>query len=202
MSPTPATPLPSMLACLSQSNGMSAASSTSSSSILAHALARASVPVTFSAAAIAALIFGTFVWPQFTFPVETIVVPLNVMLSTVCGAGKAGIQPTLGQIVISSFGTLQYFAYIVEVSTSENLTVKPRFFSVCSTISASCSAGLPLAPTTVIVSPPVYLPLGKPASLMYFSATAMLPSGCALKSNCAPCGPFVPPDCSKPLIVG
>ena len=48
-SPTPATPWPSMFACLSQSNGIAAASSTSSSSILAHAPARA-LPESDSAA--------------------------------------------------------------------------------------------------------------------------------------------------------
>ena len=55
----------------------------------------------------------------------------------------------LGQTVISSLGTSQYFAYIVASSTRVNLVLKPRLFSVELTISASCSAGSPFAPTIV-----------------------------------------------------
>ena len=117
-------------------------------------------PATASALVIASLIFGTFVWPQLTLPVALMNLPLNVMFRTVCGSAKSAIQPTFGQTSISSFGTLQYFAYIVDVSTSVSFVVKPRFFSVWLTISASCSAGLPFAPTIWMVSPPVYLPLG------------------------------------------
>src|SRR5205807_10155966 len=139
---------------------IAAACATSFSSILAHALARASLPLTASASFIAALTSGLLNWPWLTFPVGTIVVPLNVIFRIVCGSAKSAIQPPLGQTSMFSLGTLQYFAYIVAVSTSVIFVVKPRFFSVWLTISASCSAGLPFEPTTVIVSPPVYLPLG------------------------------------------
>src|ERR1700676_4035737 len=149
-----------MFACLSQSNGTDAATPTISSSILAQAAPRAATPETLSAAVIAAFIFGLLSCGQFTLPVALMNLPLNVMSSTVCGSAKSWIQPTLGQTSISSFGTLQYFAYIVAVSTSVNLVVKPSSLSVLLTISASCSAGLPLAPTIVIVLPPVYFPLG------------------------------------------
>src|SRR2546421_12357419 len=99
-----------MFACLSQSKGTAAAFSTISSSIFAHALRRAGSLLIDSAAVIAALSRGRFVWLQLTLPVGTIDVPLNVMLSTVCGSAKSAIQPTLGHTSISSFGTLQYFA--------------------------------------------------------------------------------------------
>src|SRR5437763_5084741 len=152
-----------MFACLSQSNGIATAFSTSSSSIFAQALRLAGSALIDSAAVIAALILGMFVWPQFTLPVDTMDLPLNVMLSTVCGSAKSAIQPTLGHTSISSLGTLQYFAYIVAVSTSVNFVVKPRFLSVWLTLSASCSAGFPLEQTIVTVSPPENLPFGYPA---------------------------------------
>src|SRR5580658_8989272 len=149
-----------MRGSLSQSNGIAAASSTSSSSILAHAAPRASLPFTSSAAAIAALIFGTSVWPQLTLPVDSMCLPLKVMFSTVCGSEKSAIQPTLGHTSISSLGTLQYFAYMVDCSTTENLVTKPRFFIVWLTISASSLAGGLLEPTITTGFVPVYLPLG------------------------------------------
>src|SRR5690348_10593923 len=148
------------LGCLSQSNGTAMAFSTSFVSISPQAFARAPLPFTLSASVIALFSSGSFATLQFTFPVGTINLPLNVMLRTVCGSAKSAIHPTFGQIEIFSFGTLQNFAYIVEVSTSVNFVLKPRLFSVELTISASCSAGGPLAPTTVTVSLPVYLPDG------------------------------------------
>src|SRR5437764_10772812 len=100
-----------MFACLSQSNGTARACSTISSSVFAHAAARAETPLTDSAAVIAELTFELLDWLQFTFPVALMYLPLNVMLRIVCGSAKSAIQPTLGQTSISSLGTLQYFAY-------------------------------------------------------------------------------------------
>src|ERR1700730_4175320 len=106
-SPTPFTALPSTFPCLPQSNGIAAASSTISVSIFAHAAARADGSLIDSAAVIAVLIAGTLAWGQLTLLVEGMNLPLNVMLSTVCGSAKSAIQPTLGHTSISSLGTLQ-----------------------------------------------------------------------------------------------
>src|SRR4029077_1618629 len=116
---------------------------------------------------------------QLTLPVSAMYFPLNVTFRFACGSAKSLIHATLGQTVISSLGTLQYLANIVDAATAVNFVGKPRFFSVWSTMRASFSSGLPVAATTVAVFPPVYLPLGYPASLMYFSAIALLPSGCS-----------------------
>src|ERR1700756_5953736 len=154
--------------------GTATASSTSSRSILAHASPRALVPTTFDAASIAALIFGWLTTPQFEFvPFLAIRLPLKGTSRTACGSPKSAIQPTFGQTSIFSLTTPQYLEYMTVCSTRLSFVLKPRLRSVWLTASATLFAGAEESPTTCSVSDPVYFPLGKPASFMYFSATAM-----------------------------
>src|ERR1700704_1635034 len=113
--PTPATSFDSIAACLSQSYGMATASSTSSLSMAAQALFRASLPITASAFSIAWLIFGWFTRPQLELvPLVTINLPLNGTSSAACGSLKSAIQPTFGQTSIASVTTPQNFEYITD----------------------------------------------------------------------------------------
>src|ERR1700693_6121205 len=160
-SPTPATFLDSIEGCLSQSYGAATASATSSSSIFAHAFARASTPTIFDAASIAALIFGWLTRPQLEFvPFLTIRLPLNGTSSVACGSPKSAIQPTFGQMSIFSVTTPQYFEYMTDWSTRLSFVLKPSSCAVWLAISATSGAGAPVDPTTCSVAPPVYLPLG------------------------------------------
>src|ERR1700712_5055587 len=113
-SPTPTTSLDSIPGSLSQSYGITAACSTSSSSIFAHAFARASLPTIGSAASIALLIFGMFTCPQLGLPEGEIVLPLNGTCNTAWPSPKSATQPTFGQTSISSAGTPQYFEYMTD----------------------------------------------------------------------------------------
>jgi hypothetical protein len=74
-------------------------------------------------------------------------------------------------------GTPQYLEYIVLWSTTVKFVLNPRLGTAALTTSPSFCVGSPDEPTMVTTFEPVYLPLGYPASFMYFLATAMFPDG-------------------------
>src|SRR5947209_8626677 len=118
------------------------------SSIWPQALARSAVPTASLAFSIAASIAGSLSWDQAWLLVGVMLVLSNVGARTVWGSAKSRTHPTFGQTLTSSFGVPQNFVYMIDWSTSLKFVLKPRFWSVWSTICASWSAGAPVDPTT------------------------------------------------------
>ena len=170
-------------------------------SISAHALLRALSPTISSALAIAALIEGTLSCGQFELkpPLATMLSPLKVASSIVCGSLKSFSQPTFGQMITLAFGSPQNLVYIVSCVTRRSFGLKPSFSNCVAANSAPFCAAPPEVPTISSSSLPVYIPDGKPPFFMYSFASVRSPFGFARKSTPVP---SKPPASSNPPTSG
>src|SRR4051794_38433854 len=147
---------------LSHVHGIAAAVPVTWRSMSAHALARWPGSTIVSALAIALFRLGSFSCGQLTLFVGTMLFPLNVGSSIVCGSGKSFSQPTLGQTSGVFLGTPQNFEYIVSRVVGRKLTLNPSPWNAARTRSAA-AFWLVLLSATIVIVGPLYLPLLKPA---------------------------------------